>query len=418
MQLEISLTDESHAVIIPGMAYLFKSRTINKKTGKSYRSKKWFGRWKTAEGQWLSRSLSEDKKTAKKMLLKLCTAEEIESIYPSHRKESMVKLIDRFCQGIESSATPDYARMVRYRVNAVVKKIGVTHPDQIEPNKVTLAAAELAPGLRTRNHYTGSMKQFCRWLVDNGHAKRNPVSQLKPAKFEADKRYVRRALTRDEWDRLVNATVNSGRSFRGLTGNDRLMLYIFVLSTGWRAGGIAQLRAGDFGKDGLVTLQARYSKNRREQRKFLPDSVRKTLQGFLQDRPAIDRAWPGTWAEDAAEMLRIDLAAAGIKHKTEEGIIDFHSFRNTSITWLLESGTPIYLVQRHADHASPAQTMRYARPKRDNVDDAIEKTFSHIISLKSTSEIKSPKNDNPAISPIICMKQEKAHGRTCRGDMQ
>ncbi len=214
------------------------------------------------------------------------------------------------------------------------------------------------------------------------------MAGLKPAKHDADKRYVRRTITQDEWESLLKATYSSPHSFRGLTGEDRAILYIVTLATGWRAGGLTQLKVRDFHKDGLVVMDARHSKNRREQRKFLPDSVRKTVQDSLQDKLINDLVWPGTWAQDAAEMLRIDLGAAGIPHKTDEGVMDFHAFRNTSITWMLESGTPIYLVQRHADHASPAQTMRYARPKRDNLDDALNQTFSHIISHKSVPEIK------------------------------
>ncbi len=290
--------------------------------------------------------------------------------------------------------------------------MSATYADNIEPSKVRLAVTELADSLRTRNHYTAAIKQFCRWLVDNGHAKRNPVAELKPAKHDADKRYVRRVLTQDEWARLSNATASSPESFRGLTGEDRLALYMVVLSTGWRAGGLSKLQAKDFRSDGLVILEARHSKNRREQRKFLPQQVYKRMAEYLKDREGTDTAWPGTWAQDAAEMLRIDLEAAGIKHKTDEGIMDFHAFRNTSITWLLEAGTPIYLVQQHADHASPAQTMRYARPKRDNVDDAIEKTFSHIISHKMTPGNKVSEKAISTIIPKTRSKRKKAHGRT------
>lgn len=410
MQLEIELTDAEHTAIIPGMAYLFKSRTINKRTGKSYRSRKWYGKWKSQSGHWLSKALSEDKKTARKMLMKLCVEDEEQSIRP--KKTTLTHLLEEFKKVIESSSTPDYARLLHHRVSSIIKEMGITYPDQIEPGKAKLAAANLTESLRTRNHYEASIKQFCRWLVDNGHAKRNPVAGLKPAKHDADKRYVRRALTQDEWGRLVKATTNSPHSFRGLNGTDRLALYMVVLSTGWRAGGLAQLRTRDFQNDGLVVMEAKYSKNRREQRKFLPPPVHSMMAAYLARKEGNDLAWPGTWAQDAAEMLRIDLEAAKIKHKTEEGVMDFHSFRNTSITWLLEAGTPIYLVQKHADHASPAQTMRYARPKRDNVDDAIEKTFSHIISYKSTPEIQTPAEVVPAKTAIKPTKTKKAHGRT------
>jgi integrase len=192
-----------------------------------------------------------------------------------------------------------------------------------------------------------------------------------------------------------------------LTGKDRAILYLVALSTGWRAGGIANLRVHNFLTNGLVILEARYSKNRREQRKFLPDSVRKTVADYLQDKSVNEIVWPGNWYQNAAEMLRIDLKAAGINPKTDEGILDFHSFRNTSITWMLESGTPIYLVQRHADHANPSQTMRYARPKKDDVDDAVERTFSLLNSLAQTTENKVSEKSESAIIPEKALKHIK-----------
>ena len=147
----------------------------------------------------------------------------------------------------------------------------------------------------------------------------------------------------------------------------------------WPSSPLAQLRVSDFKADGLVILQARYSKNRKEQRKFLPSAIQASLQEYFNGRDINSKVWPGTWAQDAAEMLRLDLKAASIPHKTDEGILDFHAFRNTSITWMLEAGAPIYLVQQHADHANPAQTMRYARPKRGSVDDAVAKAFADIV---------------------------------------
>lgn len=388
------LTVTDHTVIIPGMGYILQPVTVNKKTGKRYKSKMWVGRWKNADGKWVQQKLSLRKSVARTMLFKLQSGAEQELISP--RAKPLSSLLEKFKEAIASSSTPEYARLIHYRTKAIIEKIGATRADHIEPAKVQLAVAALADSLRTRNHYTAAAKQFCRWLIDNGHARRNPVAGLKPAKHDADKRYIRRAMTQEEWAKLSKATMESNKRFRGLDGKDRYILYLIVLSTGWRVGGLKSLRAGSFGKDGLIAMEAKHSKNRKEQKKFLPDPIAKQVAEYLQDRPSHELVWPGTWPQDAAEMLRVDLVAAGISHITDEGVLDFHSFRNTSITWLLEAGTPIYLVQRHADHASPAQTMRYARPKRDNLDDAISRTFHHLIRQAQTPENKGCENESIA----------------------
>ncbi len=405
MGAELDLTDTSHTVIIPGMAHLFKTTYVNKKTGKTHRPKKWYGRWKTESDKWVSKALSESKKIAQKMLMKY--VREAEEAIVSPRRHSLERLIEQFDEVVKANSTKDYAHMLNYRVKKVIERIEATHPDHIEPGKVTIACAELADSLRTRSHYQASIKQFCKWLVNNGYAKRNPVADLKPPKYEADRRYVRRVLTQEEWVRLSQATESSKRRFRGLTGADRIALYRIVMATGWRAGGLAKLKVHNFLANGLVILEARHSKNRKEQRKFLPESVRKTTQDFLQEKSVNETVWPGNWYQNAAEMLRIDLRAAGIQHETGDGILDFHSFRNTSITWMLEAGTPIYIVQRHADHANPAQTMRYARPKRGDIDDAVEQTFSSLISLAQPTENKVSEIPEAAIIPANALKIQK-----------
>jgi hypothetical protein len=44
----------------------------------------------------------------------------------------------------------------------------------------------------------------------------------------------------------------------------------------------------------------------------LPPDVAGALRRYLPGRPEGQPVWPGTWHKDAAEMLRVDLEAAGI----------------------------------------------------------------------------------------------------------
>lgn len=365
-----------HIPVIPGKAYLYKTST-KAKNGKRYQPSRWYGKWKNDADRWQAKALHDDENLARKMLLKIVIDGEMESLAP--RRIPLRKLVDQFVEGIGTNSTPGYAGQVKYRVNALLDEAGATHPDHLEPDRIQIAAAQLVGGLHTRWYYLSSMRQFSRWLVDRGHARTHQLAGMKLPKFQTEIKYMRRALTREEWVKLTVATRSSTKSFRGLDGRDRLMLYSIGLSTGWRAGGLSQLRVQDFLPDGLLILRAKFSKNRKEQRKYLPPPLIEPLKAYLANREPHELIWPSTWGQDAAEMLRIDLKAAGIPYETVEGVLDFHAFRNASITWLLESGTPIYLVQRHADHASPAQTMRYARPKRGSVDEAVDKTFSQVM---------------------------------------
>src|SRR5262249_36475622 len=84
------------------------------------------------------------------------------------------------------------------------------------------------------------------------------------------------------------------------------------------------------------------------------------LRSYLKGRPRNRLVWPGTWKDRAAEMLRIDLAAAGIPYTDEDNrYFDFQGMRGQ-------------FISEHADHGHPPQgaprrapTRRSLRPWRD-----------------------------------------------------
>ena len=66
--------------------------------------------------------------------------------------------------------------------------------------------------------------------------------------------------------------------------------------------------SGPSGTAGVYALAAKRSGSRGT----LKDAA---LAGYLADRPAGALVWPGTWADRAADMLRLDLEAAGRNHR-------------------------------------------------------------------------------------------------------
>jgi integrase len=51
---------------------------------------------------------------------------------------------------------------------------------------------------QTANYYLKSMKQFCRWMVNDGRASISPIEHLQPFGDGLDIRHERRALEPDE----------------------------------------------------------------------------------------------------------------------------------------------------------------------------------------------------------------------------
>lgn len=96
-----------------------------------------------------------------------------------------------------------------------------------------------------------------------------PLESLSLLNAAVDVRRAQRKLDSDELRRLFDATRARERTFRGLSGTDRYMLYLTAVSTGFRAFGLANLTPEGFDltpPSPVVTLPARYAKNRRTKR--------------------------------------------------------------------------------------------------------------------------------------------------------
>ena len=210
----------------------------------------------------------------------------------------------------------------------------------------------------------------------------NPFAHLSRLNERVDVRHERRALNSDELSRTIHTAERSEKTFRGLNGSTRTMLYRLAAMTGLRANELASLTPASFdlaADTPSVTLAAGYSKRRREDVLPLHPDLAARLRQWLSGRERAsdgesviltlnrvagaksERLFPGTWPDKAAEMFRIDLEAAGIGYATDAGIADFHSLRHTFISNLAAGGVHPKLAQQLARHSTITLTMdRYS----------------------------------------------------------
>ena len=178
---------------------------------------------------------------------------------------------------------------------------------------------------------------------------------------EGDVRVRRRPLEEAELRALLAAASASAAVFRGLTGRDRAALYSVAMTTGFRVAELASLTPSSFdlaAEPATATVEAAYSKNRRSSVQPLPADVALALRDYLDGRAAAAPVWPGGWAGDAADMLRLDLDAAGVAFRDAEGrVADFHALRHSFITLLQRSGVHPKLAQELARHSDIRLTM-------------------------------------------------------------
>jgi hypothetical protein len=91
------------------------------------------------------------------------------------------------------------------------------------------------------------------------------------------------------------------------------------------------------------------------------------LKAYLADKPLGQPVWPGTWHQKAAEMLRIDLEAAGIPFAVPgpDGrplAADFHALRHTLGVLAEQGGATLREVMALMRHSDPKLTLKNVRP--------------------------------------------------------
>lgn len=256
----------------------------------------------------------------------------------------------------------------------------------------------------TQNYYRREMKSFCTWMVNNQRMPHNPLAAERSQNVQADRRHGRRSLTQDECRRLLATTQASPRSFRGLSGPDRMMIYATALGTGFRESALASLTPQQcvFGPQPCINLGARSRKNRkiRPPQPLNPD-LAAALQAYLKGRPTTKPIWPGSWGTKGAAMLRRDLEAAGIPYVVQ-GVngpeyADFHALRHTFGSELERAGVSLRHAMQLMDHGDPRLTMGvYSMANQQELAASINR----LPALAGPGPVQSPLEEVQSLPPV------------------
>ena len=93
---------------------------------------------------------------------------------------------------------------------------------------------------RTLNAHLKAIRALSRWLVREDRSLKDPLVKLKAQNEEADRRLVRRPLSAEELQRVIQTTRDSA-PWRGVAGGDRVMFYTLAALTGLRRSELASL---------------------------------------------------------------------------------------------------------------------------------------------------------------------------------
>jgi integrase len=264
----------------------------------------------------------------------------------------------------------DYVSRMKKRLTVICEGCGFTsfkniHPAKLEAYLDQMKEKKYSP--TSRNHYGDALKGFLNWCVSRDGGCRlsgNPLACITKETRDSERKGV---LTPEQFILLVHKTMELNKTIHSSIGRERGVLYLLAGSTGLRRGELLSLLWSDLHLDDstpYVHARAAITKNAQDARMPLPVAVAAGLKEFQGGKSAADPvfSFAGRWI-DAAKWIRFDLKNAGLPLTDREGNeICFHSLRNSFISFLANSNTPMKVVQKLARHSDPKLTYNtYAR---------------------------------------------------------
>ena len=362
------------------MASVFKRKRDRKRPGSS-----WYvaytdeaGRRRTVKGcpdkqatEAMARKLESDAQLRRRGVIDPRT-----DAYAAHEARPLAAhLADFRAALVAKGGGPKHASMTHNRATKVLERAGVARVSELAASRILDGLAALrAEGLgpETINHHVRAVKGFARWLWKDGRARDHYLAHLATVNAAVDRRRPRRARAPDAAARRAAAAA-AGPVVKGMSGPDRARCYAVALGTGFRSDEMRALTPARFRLDArppTATVPAAYTKNGKEAVQPVPAALAARLRPWLDALPTDRPAFP--LPARTAEMMRVDLEAAGIEYRTAEGVADFHSLRASYISDLVASGASVKVCQVLARHSTPSLTIGiYAKASLHDVDGAV-----------------------------------------------
>ena len=278
------------------MASLYKKPVIirDSQTGEKIRtrSQKWWGRFTDALGRDKRIPLCTDKRAAQAML-----AEAVKRVERQRAgledpiEDEILRPIEEHFRDFEAylrgrDVTERHVTESPVQLRKLAKAsrwLAVADITAADVTKFLNALRAKGRGVQTYNHYLKAFKHFTRWLEREQRIARNPLTHLSRLNAKTDIRHGRRALSAEEFTRLIEAA-ESGPPVEGIPGPDRAMLYEIAAWTGFRKGEIGSMTIRSFDLESdppTATVAASFSKRRREDAQILHPYLVKRFKAWL-----------------------------------------------------------------------------------------------------------------------------------------
>jgi len=287
--------------------------------------------------------------------------------------------------------TEKHVKLIMSRIDRIVNGCSFATLGDLDATKVEGFLTKLRKkedfGHRTYNHYLQAIEAFCNWLVSRRRLGENPVVGIPRLNANTDVRHQRRALTQDEFVKLIKSAIESDKSIQCYKGEQRARIYILSSMTGLRRAELASLTAESFDLDSpqpTLTVEAGASKHRRKDVLPLHADLVPLIREWIAELEPEEPLFPKLAKRRTWLMVKNDLERVGIPYETKEGIADFHAAgRHSYITGLLRSGVSVPHAMALARHRDVRTTMGYTHLGIDEQANALKSLpgiCQHIVS--------------------------------------
>ena len=413
------------------MASIFKQQYTTKgKDGEKIKkkSKFWYIDYKSVDGIRKRVKGFRDKTATMQLAAKLEKEAELAEVgiidrFKEHRKTPLSKHLEDFENSILADGlTEHHAKTTRKRAEQIIKACGFCFWNDISASKTQayISGLQKTKAAKTCKHFQQAAKQFCSWMVKDQRASENPLAYLKPVTVTKANTEQRRAMEPAEIQWLLACTEPSGMH-RGMTGNERSLLYRLALETGLRSNELRSLKVSaiDLGRM-TVSVKAENTKNHKEAILPLRKETAKLLKVFLANKLPKTQVFNMPHKSSVVKMFRRDLAGARkqwieevkhnpavyeqrnksdfLKDKTESGKLVFHGLRHTFGSLLAAGNVHPKTAQELMRHSDINLTMsRYTHVFRGQESQAVAKLPD--FSAPTANKQKMTGTDN---NPIDC----------------
>ncbi|WP_168189446.1 tyrosine-type recombinase/integrase [Paludisphaera borealis] len=238
--------------------------------------------------------------------------------------------------------------------------------------KALAALRSQGMSLQSLNHYRAAVRSFAIWCHDTNRTRESVLRGVKTYNAKEDRRHDRRTIAVAELHKLVEAA-RTGPVVLGMTGPARALCYRLAVASGLRYAELASITPASFdwtADPPTVAVSPAYTKNGEAATMPLPGDLASDLRPLVTST-ANDAAVFPLPVDKGAEMLRADLATAGIPYVDASGrFFDFHSLRCQTATLLDAAGVTPRVAQRIMRHSTPGLTDRYTKPRAVDVERA------------------------------------------------